>query len=583
MKKTKTKISLNRNDLLSQPVEKTCFCVVDVETTGLSARYNNIIEIGLVKISNLKITDRFHTLINPGREIPYYITQFTGISNDDVYQAPFFDQVSDQIENFISDSILAGHNLSFDDSFLKREFIYAGKEELHNHRLCTLKLSRRLFPELRSKSLGAVAHHLKIHNDNAHRALSDAEVTAKLLIKIIKKVKKSEGIKTVGELLQFQKIHAPKKSPFKIKKSLANDLAVIPEAPGIYYFLNSKNEFIYIGKAKSLRERVRSYFLPTAPSKAKKIVKQAARLKVEITNSELTALLLEAELIKILNPKHNFQLKRYGDKYFIRVSVQHKAPDLQICNYFDFDGNDYFGLFISRKKAQAVYDMIQRTFALRECTDAEFGKGKACFLSDIGRCTAPCVNNNEKLYNEELQRVYEFLYGKNHFALSRLLNKMKFYSDRTEYEKAAELKNLIDLLLAQTHKSSLLSEPVNKANVLFTVNEKYGTDFLLMIEGKIYIKSYGISKENNFDEALDDYFGKTINVNLYPGNEDLEKMKITLNWIIKNRNKVGIYYLKNYQDKEHLFRDISFRMPVKNYDETVFDIKKLIEQYEVTS
>src|SRR5690606_24840110 len=111
-------------------------------------------------------------------------------------------------------------------------------------------------------------------------------------------------------------------------------------------------------------------------------------------------------------------------------------------------------------------------------------------------------------------------------------------SDLEKYEKAAEVKSLIDMILNQTHKSSLLSEPVNKANVLFEINEGYQKDYVLMLEGKIYIKEYALKEKDNFEDAVDDYFEHTINLNNIPNDEDLEKMKITLNWIIKNRNKI---------------------------------------------
>src|SRR5512135_1294569 len=97
------------NNSANIPLEQATFSIIDVETTGLSARYNNIIEIGIVKISNLKIADTFHSMINPGRAIPYYITQFTGISDDDVYNAPFFEDAAEDIIKFISEDIIGGH------------------------------------------------------------------------------------------------------------------------------------------------------------------------------------------------------------------------------------------------------------------------------------------------------------------------------------------------------------------------------------------------------------------------------------------------------------------------------------------
>ncbi len=560
----------------SVPIEEAEFSVLDVETTGLSARNNHIIEIGIVKVKNLKITNKFHSLVNPGCKIPYFITQFTGITDEDIIDAPFFSELTDKIENVIGDSVISAHNLSFDNSFLKYEFFRTGREPLSNHKICTLKLARRLYPSLKSKSLSSVTQYLRLKNSNAHRALADAEVAARALIKMIKKLKKDEGIETLDELSAYQS-RVTAKGRSKIKKSLNNDVSSLPNAPGIYYFLNKKNEIIYVGKAKLLGERIKTYFSPTASKKAKKIVRQASKLKTEITNSELTALLTEAETIKLINPKHNTQLKKYGNKYFIRVNKTHCYPKLEISNHFDFDGNDYFGLFISRKRADKVMEMIDKTFAIRECTDKEFSKKKKCFLADIERCTAPCIKTKDLDYSDELGKVYEFLNGKNQTALDRLLNKMKDYSSKQKYEKAAEVKELVDLILAQTHKSSLLSEPVNSANVLFEISESFSKDYLLLISGKPFIKTYIHSKDGLFEEAIEDYFSGTHNLQIVPTEEDLEKMKISLNWLIKNRNKVRIFYLKNYRSREELYSAISrFSKFNESPDVSFYDINHLV-------
>ena len=561
----------------SVPIEQVEFSVLDVETTGLSARENRVIEIGIVKVKNLKIASKFLSFVNPGCKIPYFITQFTGITDEDIIDAPFFSELADKIENVIGDSVISAHNISFDDSFLKYEFFRTGREPLSNHKICTLKIARRLYPSLKSKSLSSITQYLRLKNSNAHRALADAEVTARALIKMIKKLKKDEGIETLDELHSYQS-RVVTRGRLKIKKNLNNDVSSLPNAPGIYYFLNKKNEIIYVGKAKALGERIKTYFSPTASKKVKKIVRQASKLKTEITNSELTALLTEAETIKLFNPKHNSQLKKYGNKYFIRINKTHNYPKLEISNHFDFDGNDYFGLFISRKRADKVMEMIDKTFTLRECTDKEFAKKKKCFLADIERCTAPCIKTKDPDYSDELKKVYEFLNGKNQTALDRLLHKMKDYSSKQKYEKAAEVKELVDLILAQTHKSSLLSEPVNSANVLFEISESFSKDYLLLISGKPFLKTYIHSKDGLFEDAIDDYFSGTLNLQIMPSEEDLEKMKISLNWLIKNRNKVRIFYLKDYTSREELYSAISrFSKFNDSPDVSFYDINHLVK------
>ncbi len=560
--------------------EEASFTVIDVETTGLSALKNRIIEIGMVRVERLKIVSRFHSLVNPHTYIPAFITQFTSISNDDVKDAPAFEDLADRILEFCQDSVLTAHNLPFDYSFLSSEFSICGYHLPHFDTLCTLKLARRVFPFLKSRSLGSVAIHLKIKNPEAHRALSDAETTARILIKLIRYLKKQEQISSLQQLLDFQNNYSARANSV-IKKNLSEDIASVPNAPGIYYFLNKKNEIIYIGKAKSLRERMKSYFSVSAEYKTKKIVKQATRLKVEITNSELTALLLEAELIKKLTPKLNSQLKSYGNKYFLRINRTHKFPDIEITNYFDFDGNDYFGLFTTKKKTRILLDVLTRIFALRECDDNELVKGMGCFLKDIERCTAPCLNRQSNIvkYNEELDHIYDFLAGKNQIALNRLLNKMKLFSAQQKFEKAAEVKELLNLILAQVHKNSLIAEPINNAKVVFEINSDWGKDYLLLINGRLYIKKYFLDKKDRFDDAIEDYFNNTIQNESNPTAEDLEKIKITLNWLIKNRNKVRIFYLKDFNSAQELSIALS-GLTKTNYQisEKVFEIRELINQ-----
>ncbi len=529
----------------------------------------------MVKVRNYKIVERYETLINPGSYIPGFIAQLTGITDDDVANAPFFNDIIEDLKQFIGETIISGHNLSFDSSFLKYEFFRNGEEPLYNEQVCTLKLARRMFPDLKSKSLSSVTKHLKLRNKSAHRALGDAEVTAQILIKIIKQLKKESKVETLGDLLKFQKSSTAGKT-VKIKESLREDISSLPNAPGVYYFINNRGKVIYVGKAKSLRDRIRSYFSSAAPKKAKKIITQAKSLKIEITNTELTALISEAESIKKINPRHNSQLKKYGSKYFLKVTKQHSYPKIEISNHFDFDGNDYFGLFISRKKAETVLNILDKTFSLRECTDKEFSKHKKCFLADIERCTAPCIPNNNEDYKEELEKVYEFLCGTNQTALNRLLNKMKDYSQMEKYEKAAEVKEVIDLILNQTHKTSLLAEPVNSANVLFEVSGQFDKDYILLLTGKIYLKKNTSNYNTQFDDAIEDYYDKTINYNFVPTDEDLEKIKITLNWLIKNRNKVRTFYLNNYLSKNELYPNISsFSSSNNSFRETSFDIKDL--------
>ncbi|MGE5432570.1 MAG: exonuclease domain-containing protein [Syntrophomonadaceae bacterium] len=549
---------MSPKNLTDIPFENAEFCVVDVETTGMSPSSCRIIEVGMVRIRKLKVVETYQTFVNPGMEIPYFITTLTGISNSDVYDAPYFDEIANQVKEFIGDSILIGHNLQFDISFLRRAFEDCGNgERFSNPLLCTLKLARKMYPELSSKSLGSVVKHLKIRNKNVHRALSDATATAKVILKMIKELKAKDGYKTAAEIIDFQS------SPFKepdyrlTKRKLAADVARLPDLPGVYFFKNSKDVIIYVGKAKNLKTRVKHYFSSTAPSKSRKIVRQAERLGFITTNSELTALIAESELIKIHNPVHNVLLKKFGSNFFVKVFRQDEYPKVEMARKFDFDGDDYFGPYTNKDSVRNMLKLIASTFQLRECSDREFNKHKGCYLTQIYRCVGPCMKDFDRFeYDKELNKVYEFLSGKNQYALDSLIAKMKFFSEKQRFEEASEMRDLINLVLAQIHKTSILSEPVNSTKVLLEVRTTGKKDFVLLLSGRIYIKNYIVGDDDHFDEALEDYFDNTINYQVEADRRDLDKIKIALSWLIRNRNNVRVFYLKDFQTKHELFKHI---------------------------
>jgi DNA polymerase-3 subunit epsilon len=540
--------------------EEAVYCVFDFETTGTSARNDKVIEIGIAKVSNGKIVDTFSSFINPGRPVPYYITQITGITNSDVQDAPFFDEVFYQIKEFIGDSILTAHNLNFDHAFLKHECANYELEMLQNHAICTLRLARILYPNLPSKSLGNLVKQLKIRHRNVHRGLGDATATAKVLLRMFQQLREEHEIDSVSDLINFQKGTATQQ-PFRmIKKKLMEDVAQVPDHPGVYFFKNSKDQIIYIGKAKSLKERLRNYFMSNAIRKAKEIVRKSSSLGFYKTNSELTALLAEAELIKIHNPKINTLLKKYPRSYFLKLTTTEKYPSTNVSTNFDFDGNDYYGPYPNRETANSIKEIIDKTFKLRECQDKEFKKNRKCYLADIERCLAPCINENQiDIYKEELLRVNEFLCGQNQSAVDRLLNRMKELSANQKYEEAAQIRDIVQSILNQLHRSSILAEPINKANVLVELNGPISNDYMLLLEGKIFFKEYFVEENNQFDTALDDYFEGSVQLVKELTNKDLEKLKITLSWLVKNRNQIKIHYLKNYHSADEIGLNMIFK------------------------
>lgn len=532
-------------ELVDIPLKDAEFSVLDFETTGTSAKTGRAIEIGLVRVKKLKVVDTFSTFINPEMYVPYHITRLTGITNANVSQAPLFDQIEPEVSKFLEGTILVAHNLPFDRSFLNCEYERLDLQAPQIEGICTLKMARRLFPELPSKSLGAVTKYLRVRHKDVHRALGDATVTAKIFIKMLKKLQEEQDVETLADVINFQS--TPKRNSYRIiKKKLSEDLSAVPKAPGVYFFKNTKDKVFYIGKAKSLKKRVSNYFSNTAITKAKKIVDASSRLGFKVTNSELTALITEAELIKVHNPTYNRMLKKYGQTYFVKIDKSNDYPVLKSTTKFDFDDNDYFGPYIKRDIPQYLIDIASKTYQLRECKEKDFKKKRVCYLHDIERCLAPCINEIPEDYQDELDCVYQFLGGQNQAAVNRLLNKMKELSENQKYEEAAEIRDTVQRILKQLDKSAILAEPINRANVLIEIKGYEKKDYILMLQGKVFIKNDPSQEKDYFDEALEDYFNGTISLYEQLEERDLERTKIALSWLAKNRNKIEISPLDKY-------------------------------------
>lgn len=548
---------MNKIELKNISINESEFAVLDFETTGTSAKHNRVIEVGIVRVKNLKIADSFQSFLNPGSKIPPFITSLTGIKSEDVEDAPFFEEITSEILDFIGDSVIVAHNLPFDYSFLKNELSRAELLTPKNHTLCTLKLARKLYPELKSKSLGKLVSHFRIQHKNVHRALGDSMVTAKLLLRMLKQLEEDHNITQLEDLLNYQSATAIKSGYRIIKKKLASDFASLPSSSGIYIFKNSKDDFIYIGKAKVLKQRVSNYFSSSAAKKSKKIVRRSSRLEYKKTNSELSALILESELIKKYKPPMNTLLKKYPQQYFIKVVLTKDYPNLKSTSIFEFDANDYFGPYSNRETVKNLLDIVDRSFMLRECSDKDLKKGRKCYLYDIKRCLAPCIIEPQDQYKNELKEVYNFLSGGNQKIVDKLLNKMKMLSDQRKYEEAAEIRDIVNQILGQLNRASILAEPVNSANALVEINSSREKDYLLFLEGKLIIRDFVNDKEYDFDLMIEDYYSGNYKNDESAEEKHLGRIKIALSWLVQNRNLFKIYYLKDSISKGELYRKVA--------------------------
>jgi len=198
-------IELQEDDWQSRLLSELDFVVVDVEATGAKTPPNRLIELGAYRIRGGQIVEKFLSLVNPEIPIPRFVMSLTGISNEMVKSAPVFAEVAPRWLDFVSDSVLVAHNAGFDTSFLNHEIsrVYPGHRMLNPH-LCTVRLSRRVLPDLSNHRLDTIASHFSIPITSRHRAGSDALATAEIFLLLLSKLEEEHGVKDLASARNFQ-------------------------------------------------------------------------------------------------------------------------------------------------------------------------------------------------------------------------------------------------------------------------------------------------------------------------------------------------------------------------------------------
>ena len=242
-------------DDLGAPLHEVPFCVLDLETTGGSPQNCEITEIGAVRFVGGEPAGTFHTLVNPGVEIPPTITVLTGITQAMVVEAPRIEEALPSFLEFLGGDVVVGHNVRFDLSFLNAAALRLGYGRLANRSVDTLGLARRLVRnELRSLRLGSLAAHFRSPVAPTHRALDDARATAHVLWGLLERA----GILGVTHLEDLLRLPTARGAPHYKKIELTEAL---PRRPGIYLFKDRNDNVIYVGKAKESADQGPFLFL----------------------------------------------------------------------------------------------------------------------------------------------------------------------------------------------------------------------------------------------------------------------------------------------------------------------------------
>jgi len=381
----------------NRPQGKYMYAIIDVETTGGTARWERITEIAIVLHDGEKVVDTFSTLLNPDRSIPWNITQITGITDDMVAQAPRFFEVAKQIVQMTEGCIFVAHNVTFDYAFVREEFARLGYD-FSRKQLCTVRLSRKVFPGLPSYSLSNLKKHFNIHAEQSHRALDDTLATTKLFELIL--AEQDGGSKIRALVNQGVK-------ETKLPQNITLErLHAVPDQCGVYYLHNERGDVIYVGKSLNIRKRLFEHFADMTP-KGEKLRAGVVDLSWEVTGSELVALLHESLEIKRLQPPVNRaqRIKNFAGAIFTYTD-QNGYKCLAIGKRTKTNARkldlvaEYPKLEHARSHLQSIVRQWELCFRLANLDVSD----KACFHYSIKRCFGACVGEESpEDYNERVE------------------------------------------------------------------------------------------------------------------------------------------------------------------------------------
>ena len=389
---------------------------------------------------------------------------------------------------------------------------------------------------------------------------------------------------------------------------IKNKLASISNSPGIYQYLNSKNEIIYIGKAKNLKKRISSYKNTSSLSnRIQRMVYQINNIETITTKTEAEAFLLESNLIKKNKPKFNIVLRDDKSLPYILISLKNKWPQILKHRGKQKNIGIYFGPYPSAGSVDKTINSLQKAFLIRSCTDSYFKtRRRACLLYQIKKCSAPCVKKiNEKDYSDLSNQTISFLKGKNKKIQSDLNKKMEIYSSKKNYEKAASLRDRIRALNQIQEKQSINISSIGDADVISIKKKNFKACVQVFyfrggnnLGGRYYFPRHeeGEKEENILQSFLGQYYSDKIVTKLILLNKKIPEKnllisalnkksgyKINIEIPIKGQKKIIVKNAEKNAEKE-LERKLNEEKSNLLYMEKIkeaFGLNKILKTIEV--
>ena len=422
-------------DELSTPLYDVTFCVLDLETTGGSAKDCAITEIGAVKYRGGELTGSFQTLVDPGLPIPPSITILTGISESMVFDAPVIDTALPTFLEFIGDAVIVGHNVRFDMSFLQAAAARLGYERIANDTVDTAALARRLLrDEVRNMRLQTLAAHFRSPITPIHRALDDAQATAHVLHALLERTG-NLGVTNLDDLLQLPKARG---SAYYSKIRLCEAL---PRRPGVYIFRDRHGTPIYVGKATNLRTRVRQYFYGDQRRSIGNLMRELASIDHVVCETPLEAEITELRLIHAHRPRHNRRSRPPKSSHWVKLTRE-PFPRLSVVRTLKEDALAHLGPFRSKQAADLVVSALWDATEIRRCRSSPSNRSAPCAPAQLGVAACPCDGSLLPAdYRPIVERLIEGLDHDPELLLTPLVEKMNQLSEHHRYEEAGWVRD----------------------------------------------------------------------------------------------------------------------------------------------
>jgi DNA polymerase-3 subunit epsilon len=371
---------------------------VDIETNGLNHIRGRVVEVAAIRVEGGEVVREFVSFVNPGAPLPQFITNLTGITENDLADAPLFLGIADELQELLEGAIFVAHNVRFDYSFLKQEFKRIGRP-FHPRQLCTMRLSRALYPMQRSHKLATLIATHGLQVNARHRAYDDAAALWQFLQKTHEEFPPEHLEQAIAKQL---------KQPSLPKALTPEHIAGLPEGPGVYIMYDAAGLPLYVGKSIHIRRRVGEHFMRDHDNVGEFMLSQnVARIEAIETDGELEALLLESRLVKELLPYQNKLLRRTDklvvarkepdDAGYLHVRVELAAPDALA------EQDNVLAVYDRRSKLRANLEAAARDWSLCPALLGLEKTERACFWSQLGKCHGACTGRETPAaYNQRL-------------------------------------------------------------------------------------------------------------------------------------------------------------------------------------